>query len=106
MKMYEYVIVPPSVYRKAGPGIYIGKRPRPGSGDEMVLMQDKTNPTTFVLRILKKSEFEKVTDTGFNAEAQIKDIDTWFKKVMKLYEERSQNERGNGLFDQAAEGDE
>ena len=87
MKMYEYVIVPPSVYRKkASPGIYIGKRPRPASDDEMVLMQDKINPTTFVLRVLRKNEFEKVIDTGFNAEAQIKDIDAWFKRTMRMYE--------------------
>ena len=87
MKMYEYVIVPPSPYRKKPcPGIYVGKRPRSQSKEEMILMQDKDDHTTFVLRLMRESEFKKVYDTGFNAEAQIKDIKTWFERVMRLYE--------------------
>lgn len=97
MKLYEYVIVPPSPYRKEPcPGIYIGKRLRSQAKEEMILLRDKNDPKTFVLRLMRESEFKMVYDTGFNAKDQIKDIDTWFKKVMKLYEERSQNERGNG----------
>lgn len=88
MKMYEYVIVPPSPYRKEpSPGIYIGKRPRSQAKEEMILMRDKNDPTTFVLRLMRESEFKIVYDTGFNAENQIKDINVWFEKAMRMYKD-------------------
>lgn len=70
MKKYQLVIVPGSSYRgRVDPGVYLGTRPY--DKRHIVLMRNKDDPTTFVIRVLESDEYKRLHDTGINMTKQI-----------------------------------
>lgn len=85
MKKYQIVLVPASRYRNLiTPGIYMGKRPYDKA--ETVLMLNKDDPTTFVMRVLTNDEFKRLHDTGKNASEQIGAIILILESIKTMFE--------------------